>query len=256
MAPCNLSAQSKATIEEGIHEAQTGSYLHQDAPMISNSIHKHQASEPTCEGIIPFSSEPELEPDGKWNDVNADTCHSNTKTHRVMQVSSDFGEDDWEPIAASSIQRQETDENWPTWNPSADNGPPGTFYRHSNQQAPEEAYEPAPGTWVQASEEAYEPAPGTWVVPYVSGGAYATEANGPSVETACTWLPVAPSMQEHRSRRRVLLKRPKRESPLDIAKRQLQQNTAIKFCPWCGGKCGPSFKFCMYCGEAYDSVRK
>lgn len=292
MAPCSVSSQSKPCVIEDSSEDQTRG-LDEEASLIPNACVKSfeestfcskmlekDVFEPGCEES-PFSSsilkqkvcgsesdvelpkEPEMEPDE--DDKDEDFSESNVEaTSRQLSVSSKGSEQDWEPIVssnlASNLHRQTTDENWPTYNStgapdsseqtrandSSDNRPPGTFFE-------------------QWSEQQSEPCMTTWMMPYPDAQAMSMHppaAMFPTFGTVCA-VPILPqSFQiDGVGRRSSHRRRPKRESPLDIAKRQLKEKEEkekddVKFCPWCGGRFRPCYNFCMYCGEEYNKSKK
>jgi hypothetical protein len=98
----------------------------------------------------------------------------------------------------------------------------------------------------------------TCVPPHLSEDAanmYAVAPMFPSIVTVCAWPLFDQTSQADMTQRSFRRRRPKRETPLDIAKRQQAEDAAIKFCPWCGKSFRPCYKFCMYCGEAPDARR-
>lgn len=237
---CGLSTQSNASTEEDVNEecastekcineeqSRTNFSTHSDASTEEGANDQHSRSLEREASVISNISEPELEPDVPDRD--------------------DLDEDsEWEPIVSSNLQRQETDENWPAWTDRGPPGrllpvsrPPGTFFSHNSAQQPESGLT-------------------TYMAPHLSGDdamhMYTAAPIVPSIVAVCAW-----PLVDHRlhvdvgCKRSSHRRRAKRETPLDIAKRQQAEDADVKFCPWCGGSRRPSYKFCMHCGEAYNA---
>lgn len=259
--PCFLSADAEGSQD-------TASSLHEDSLVASNALMKHNGNESCCTELLldvsnpvsdgslkpdefeqcwedackRSSSEPELEPDGF--DLDSDAFHSgltaqSQKEDWASVDKEECSEEDWEPIRASNMQRQETDENWPAWNPSINSGPPGTFFAPSSCQVSE------------SSNEESEPqlCATTWMA-HDATDFMATQTVPSLVPIVYPWPVVQPKQFNSAGRRPLRPKRHKRETVLDIAKRKEQ----IRFCAWCGESFQPSFKFCAFCGVACDVV--
>jgi hypothetical protein len=121
----------------------------QDMSVLSNSLFRRQVSAPVrlskglftrqvsapvrhlpiCEESVPELSDPEWEPDEE-DGLDKDPFQSIAAPARQISLMSDsnakgpsrqvtsmsnLSSQDWEPIGASSLKRQATDEQWPTW---------------------------------------------------------------------------------------------------------------------------------------------
>jgi hypothetical protein len=207
--------------------------------MLTRQISAPAAGSPThCDED---SDEPEWEPDVDDEDLDdMDQFQSMPAPSRQISVLSNYSAKDpsrqfssmsnlsgldWEPIGGSGIRRQQTDENWPIWI-----GPPRGDSEHKQPSAPD------------------------WTSP----GALALQHG----RTMCAWQPVSPGKTEAKAEAKMddnveqLPFRRKRESLIDLAKQEQEgqqagtEHSGSKFCCWCGGKCRPSFRFCVFCGNA------
>jgi hypothetical protein len=207
--------------------------------MLTRQISAPVVSSPThCEDD---SDEPDMEPDVDDEDDNdMDQFQSVPAPSRQISVLSNYSTKDpsrqfsamsnmsgldWEQLGGSAFRRQQTDENWPMW------------------------IEPSRGD----SEHKQASTP-DWTTPSALAMQHARTP-------MCAWQPVAPAKTEAKVEAKMddnveqLPFRRKRESLIDLAKQEQgqpvgTQHTGSKFCCWCGGKCRPSFRFCVFCGNA------
>lgn len=194
------------------------------------------------------------------DDLNADLdlFQPSTAPTRQISVMSDLSAkapsrqvtsmSDWEPISASNMKRQATDEQWPTWN--------GKDPLIDNDQLGSDA-----NSITQTSDPYTNPCT---TLPMLLSGADMkmppiSRTQPPMQYYYVEFLPQAnlPESAEQASFPH------KRESLIDLAKKQQEQDAArrgdaaasgdIKFCPWCGGSFRTSFKFCVFCGKEFCS---
>lgn len=281
MAPCNLSKEVDGFLENAVD------MFDQEISVIKTSMFKRQVSAPgrlgkgifarqlsapvhrlaICEERIQdTSTDDELDGDGLNADFDLDEDGLNadlkpfqpsTALTRQISVMSDLSAkapsrqvtamSDWEPISGSNMKRQETDEQWPTWNgkdPLIDNDELGSDANGMAQTFGACGY-PCRTLPIMLADDMNMQAMSATQPPmqyyYVE---FLPQANLP--ENADQ----APFPR-------------KRESLIDLAKKQQEQDAArrgdaaasddIKFCPWCGGSFRPSFKFCVFCGNEFCS---
>jgi hypothetical protein len=176
----------------------------------------------------------------------------------------DCNDEDWEPVRRSGIQRQDTDEKWPTYsvdvpesetdnvNPLIESRPPGTFFPPSREEPLEQTVD-AMNMATMVPYPSVDAMNMATMVAYPSINAMNMAPMIPHYGTVCV-LPLFPqTMQDGGNLRTARKKRNKRESPLDKAKREKGHDNDIKFCPWCGGRFRPEYNFCMYCGGEYNA---
>jgi hypothetical protein len=186
------------------------------------------------------SDEPEWEPglDDEEDDVNVDqfqsipapsrqvsviSNHSGKGPSRQLTAMSNLSGFDWEPVGASGMKRQQTDEKWPTWN--------GKDPRVDSHEE----------TAIPCVTSPMGPNPTTAAMLQTWGTMSAFQSAGqPKLEDCFDNFPF----------------RRKRDSLIDLAKQEQEEKDGhsksleINFCCWCGNKCRPSFKFCVFCGNA------
>lgn len=208
-------------------------------------------------------TEPEWEPDDE-DDLNGDAFQSIAPPVRQISVMSDVSAkaperqvtamsnmsgQDWEPIGASTIRRQSTDEQWPTWHgkdPLTERVQP-----NSDSHTVDEISDPYTAPWMPMMQ----PSDGMDML--------AMPAMLPQLYT----FVLPPTMQMDHGEQPPF--RRKRESLIDLAKQQQEEKAAnagnagsaakssdIKFCPWCGGNFLPDFKFCVFCGNEFDARKR
>jgi hypothetical protein len=295
MAPSSPSAKEDTFNEDDV------SSLDQDMPMVGTNMFKRQVSAPVrlskgmfmrqvsapvhrlsiCEESVPDLSEPEWEPDEDDLDVDHDPFQSISGPGRQISIISDgpcrqvsamsnFSSQDWEPIGLSSIKRQGTDEQWPTWrgkDPLIDGeqlGPAwrgkdpfihgeqlGSAWRGKDPLIDGEQLDPVS----HGSEESAKPYMNMWMPPKSQVDTHAMPAMFPQL-----YIWQLPPQAKPDSAFQPPFR--KRESLIDLAKQQQEQqavnedapkSSSMKFCPWCGGSIQPNFKFCVFCGNAFSA---
>jgi hypothetical protein len=260
MTLCSLNAQSRAFAEVGFNEERTG-YLDQQASTIGNRTKKGRELEPRWVGhggfALPAISgparvqsggperrlsleeieqdpvEPDCEPDVDDLDCDANLFQHISPPTRQMSILSNYSakgpsrqvtamsnlsELDWEP---AGFKRQQTDECWPTYQAPSGNEQASTLFL-SNLVTPSQSTETSNDMRAANASQF---------------GARAKHDDAGDLQF-----------------------RRKRESLIDLAKQQEEQaarkdgpapkSAGCKFCPWCGGSVRPSFRFCVFCGNA------
>jgi hypothetical protein len=279
MAPCDLSRKVVASVEEGLDESDLCSF-DQDIFAIKTSMFKRQLSAPgrlskgsltrqisapmhrllICEETAQDSSEPEREDDLDGDDLNSDLDPAQPTSGPARQISimsdlsakapsrqvtsmSTVSAQDWEPISAANLKRQETDEQWPTWkgkDPLVD----------KEQLGPNS----------QSIDQSSDHCANSWMPLMMSPDDINVQAMSAMLPQFYTWQIFPQTNQPDNSDQPPF--RRKRESLIDLAKQQQEKkeerkevDASVKFCPWCGGSFNPSFKFCVFCGNEF-STRK
>jgi hypothetical protein len=241
--------------------------LDQETNTLSNNMFKRQVSAPVrlSQGMFTrqlLAPEPELEPDE--DELDEDPFNSLAAPTRQMSVMSGgpsrqvSATQEWDPIRASNIQRQSTDELWPSYQ-SNDALQPSSSGNLSNIEQL--------GFGLHGSEQSSEPALSTWMFPQQctdSGDVHAVPTMFQGCGAMYAWQLVPPHQQNNADQ---LAFRQKRESLIDLAKKQQElriesqgegeapKASSIKFCPFCGGKFMPSFRFCVFCGQSCSDIQ-
>jgi hypothetical protein len=265
MASCNRSAQAKVFAEKSVAEDKVYS-VDEEAELIGDSMCKPVFAL----GLLPGaksdrtdSIEPELEPD---EDLDQDFDRFQSIPSQCQETS-EYSVNEWEPIVPTNIKRQETDENWPSWN--------GKDLPSESEQCLDVS---------SSSEQAHDLwCENQWMLPHMSAFDFNMESmaaliqsNGPIYDSNGTMYAyvepvypiqlenyVEPVRQTQQEQHVDAFSRRRRESLIDIAKQQQEKEEAskhvdasVKFCPWCGGKFEPSQKFCVFCGNSFNARTK
>jgi hypothetical protein len=254
--------------EEDINDDNACS-LDQSSSMTSSSMFKRQMSAPvqfarqvsapanrmpSCEEVL--SDEPEIEPEEDDSDLfepmsapNRQISNFSTKTpSRQVSAMSNWSAQDWEPIGHSGIQRQETDEKWPSWN--------GSLGKDALESADSEPLAPV------SQDNGSTGAP-----LFMTFTPMNLTTENVDMQSMAAMLQNCGAMYTYQLPQDNAGHNPyprKRESLIDLAKQEQEQKAAIradasksssiKFCPWCGGRFQPSFKFCVFCGNSFSGV--
>jgi hypothetical protein len=225
----------------------------------------------SCEEVI--SEEPEIEPEEDDSDLfqpmrapaRQMSIMSNLSTKspsRQVSAMSNWSMQDWEPIGQSGIQRQETDENWPSWN--------GSFGKDALESTASES--PAS---VESSDGDPQETQSTGAPLFMNFTPLNLTTENIDMQSMAAMLQSCGTFYTYQlppaSPQDDIGHNPyprKRESLIDLAKQQQEQKAAaaaanrsdaskssdFKFCPWCGGRFQPSFKFCVFCGNSCSGV--
>jgi hypothetical protein len=264
---------------------------------LSKGLFTRQVSAPVHhlsirEESVPELSDPEWEPDEE-DGLDKDPFQSIAAPARQISLMSDskgpsrqvtsmsnLSAQDWEPIGSSSLKRQATDEQWPTWHgrdPLIDSEQLG---RAADQQSPiwlgdslfsndllsaiSHDSKQHDRKHLNAMSPPYTP---TWMPPSPTN--YVDMPAAPQSPAGYVDLPAAPAMpaavpqlyiwqlppqtKQPESAPGQLAGQPpfqrKRESLIDLAKQRQQEQQAAK----AGGDPAPSgIKFCPWCGGSYN----